>query len=119
MYWKKFIKKVNIIEKLLSSRVRLTPSWSAVPQALEKGVWLENLRISISEGSQSLSIQGVVYLGDEGAEFAAAHAFHQKLLHNSDFMRGLKKLELTSIDKVQVRVGNENYAVTHFDISGN
>lgn len=114
-----YIKKVNIIEKLVSSRVKLTPSWNVVPQALEKGVWLENLRISISEGRQSLSIQGAVYLGDEGAEFEAAHAFHQKLLHNPDFMRGLKKLELTSINKGQVRVGNENYAVTHFDISGN
>lgn len=114
-----YIKRADIIEKLVSPRVRLTSSWNAVPQALEKGMWLEGLAISISEGRQSLSVKGAVYLGDEGAEFEAAHAFHQKLLHNSDFMRGLKKLELTSINKDQVLVGNENYAVTYFDISGN
>jgi len=114
-----YTNKVNIIEKLISPGVRLTPSWNVVPQVIEKGVWLENLVISISEGRQSVSIRGAVYLGDEGAEFEATHAFHKKLKHNSDFMRGFKNLELNSINRSQIQAGRESYAVTYFDISGN
>lgn len=114
-----YTNKLNIIEKLISSGVRLAPSWNVVPQALEKGVWLENLAISISKGRQSLSIRGAVYLGDEGAEFEAAHAFHKKLKNNSDFMRGFKNLELNSLNRSQIPVGSESYTVTYFDISGN
>lgn len=115
----KYTNKMNIIEKLVSPGVKLTPSWSALPKALEKGVWLENLVISISEGRQSLSIRGAVYLGDEGAEFEAANGFYKKLKNNSDFMRGFKNLELNSVNREQAQAGRVSYAVTYFDISGN
>ena len=111
--------KVNIIGKLISSRVRLTPFWNVLPEALEKGMWLEKLEISISEDRRALSIKGAVYLGDEGAEFEAAHAFHKKLKNNPDFMRGFKNLELNSINRSPDQSGSESYTVAYFDISGN
>lgn len=113
-----YISKINIIEKLVNSRARITPYWEALPAALKPGLWLENLSISISEGRQSISLRGAVYLENEDAELEAAHAFHRKLKDNPDFMRGLKNLELRYITKGQVRVGSENYGVIYFDISG-
>lgn len=113
-----YISKINIIEKLVNSRARITHFWGALPAALRPGLWLENLNISISPERQSISLRGAVYLKNEDAELEAAHAFHRELKDNPNFMRGLKNLELKYITKSQVRVGSENYEVTYFDISG-
>ncbi len=110
--------KINIIEKLINSRFKITPSWNVLSAVIVKGVWLESINISVKDGRQSVLLKGAVFLENEDAELEAASAFHTKLKNNPDFMRGLRKLELTSITKNQAQVDNKKYIVARFEISG-
>lgn len=111
--------KIEIIEKLVKSRfLLLTPSLNVLPGALEKGLWLQNIGMSIRDGRLSLSIKGAVYLGERDAEVDAANAFYKALKNNQDFMRGLRNLELKSLSESQMQVEKDKYAVTQFEISG-
>lgn len=110
--------KIELIEKLLKSRFNLVPSLNVLPKAIERGLWLENLTISVRDGYVSLSLKGAVYLGGRAAEANAANDFYQALKRNPDFMRGLRNLELRSLSEGEVPVGKEKYTVTQFEISG-
>lgn len=111
---KVYAEKIEVLEKLIGSKVNIISSWNILPVTLNTGLWLEELRISVAESSLQLQIKGVVYLGDSNSETKAARDFLQKLQNNVDFMRGLGKLELTSLASSQI----DKYTVTRFEISG-
>lgn len=111
---KVYASKIEVLEKLISSKLNIISSWNILPTALNSGLWLEELSISAIEGRLQLNIKGVVYLDDPNAETKLARDFFKKLQDNQDFMHGLEKLELTSLSSGLIG----KYTVTRFEISG-
>lgn len=111
---KVYAEKIEVLGKLISSKLNIISPWNILPTALNNGLWLEDLSISVSEGRIQLRMKGMVYLNDPNAETKAARDFFQKLQTNTDFMHGLEKLELTSLSSGQI----DKYTVTRFEISG-
>jgi hypothetical protein len=110
--------KIETVEKLAKSRFAFTPSLNVLPVALREGLWLENVNMGMRDGRATVSIRGSAYLGERGAEVEAVNAFYKALKGNKDFMRGLRSLELKSLNEGQAYAGELQYTVTQFEISG-
>lgn len=111
--------KVGVIEKLVKSRFSVTPTLNVLPEVLQEGLWLENVSVGLRDGRVSISIKGMVYLGERDSEVAAVNAFYKALKSNKSFMGGVRSLELKSLNEGQTytREGQQ-YTVTQFEISG-
>lgn len=110
--------KIETVEKLAKSRFAFTPSLNVLPGALRGGLWLENVSMGMRDGRATVSIRGAAYIGERGAEVEAVNAFYKALKGNNDFMRGLRSLELKSLNEGQAYAGELQYTITQFEISG-
>ncbi|TAN59416.1 hypothetical protein EPN16_07190 [bacterium] len=110
--------KIETIEKLVKSRFAFTPSLNVLPGALMEGLWLENISMAVREGRTSILIKGTAYLGERGAEVDSVNTLYKALKGNKDFMRGLRNLELKSLNEGQAYSGESQYTVTQFEILG-
>lgn len=107
--------KIEVIQKLLSSRWYTTPALNALPSAVSKGLWIESVDIARKEEAPSVKIRGLVYLEDPAAEKAAVQGFLRELRDNTAFMQGLGNLEIGQITQREIK----GYLVTVFDMNGN
>ena len=109
-----YSQRFSVLEKLLNSRIDITPAYNALPVIVKTGLWFEELDIVIKDGKKKLGIKGAVYLADGRLEEALVKEVLENLKKNTEFMRGLKGLNLSSVGKNK----RDDYAITTFEISG-
>ena len=110
-------KKLLFVQELIASRAYLITSFNILPEAVKGGLWIEQFDLSapVKEKVKSLSLKGAIYLGNKALEEEAVAVFLKKLKESPDFMRGLNRLEITSIRSAQ----SKGHKITTFEITGN
>ncbi len=110
-----YTQNIKSFEQLVNSRMFMTPVFNTIPGAIKKGMWLEQADISLKDGIKNIYIKGAIYLADPMLEQNSVKEFLENLKIKKDFMRGLQKLELTSLSQTK----EDDFTVTVFEIKGN
>lgn len=110
----KYRKKISALDNLAKNQVYATYPLDAIPRALPKGVWLDDLRFSQKkDGAEGLFLDGGVYLANSEDELKAVNAFLANLKSDPIFSKYFKNIIINSIDRKLI----EEKSITVFSIS--
>jgi len=103
----KSAKKNEILSSLVKDRVYLTDKLSRIVIDLPDGVWIESLRYE-NRGQEinsdlELYMDAAVFLGSSRNEMDIVNQFLRDLKSDTIFMKGLSKVELSSVRKGEIK----------------
>jgi len=109
-----FITNTNNIKTMLKNRFYLTTAMNVIPQILPEGAWLTGFDYALVKDEFKITLDGVVYLGNQDKEFAAVNEIVIGLRDSSEFNQRFKEIKVISMDRDQL--GEEHLEATRFQI---
>lgn len=92
-------KKLQGLEALIKKQVYYTEPLDAIPRAMPKGLWLNNLTSNeVEPGKVQLTMEGMVYLADSEKEFEALNDFLANLKATEGFSKYFTNINIVTIN---------------------